>query len=98
MDEGLDLVGETLILGRDGHGHLQPEFEGEGLPLAVDGTEGDGSLEVVGIAHGETPYWNYGGSSCVFSSIRPPKSLGWSPCGSQGLENKKLSRTLLVPH
>jgi hypothetical protein len=45
------------------------------VALAIDGPEGDGSLEVVGLAHGESPYWNYGGSSCVFSPIGLSKSL-----------------------
>src|SRR5205823_13338658 len=78
MDEGLDLVGEMLILLGQGDGHLELELEGEGLRLAVDGADGDGSLEAVGITHGESPYWYYGGSSCVFLSIRPAKSPPWS--------------------
>src|SRR5204862_5269406 len=61
-----------------GQGHLPLEFEGEGRTLAVDGAEGDGSLEAVGVTHGETPYWHYGGSSCVFSLIRPAESLSWA--------------------
>jgi hypothetical protein len=69
MDRRLEVVGEMLILGRDGQDHLQSQFQREGLSLAVDGANVDANLEVVGIAHGESPYWNYGGSSCVFSSI-----------------------------
>src|SRR5512135_3426935 len=36
------------------------------------------SLEVVDVTHGESPYWYYGGSSCVFSSIRPANSFSWA--------------------
>src|SRR5208283_3729078 len=31
----------------------------------VDGTEGEGSLKAVGGTHGVSPYWYYGGPSCV---------------------------------
>jgi hypothetical protein len=55
MDEGLDLFGEVLVLEGHGQGHLQLEVDREGLTLAVDGTESDGSLEVVGLTHGEAP-------------------------------------------
>src|SRR4051812_44066928 len=71
MDERLDLVGELVVLVGQGQDHRQPEFQRERLALPVDGAEGDGSLEIVDVAHGETPYWSYGGSSCVFSLIRP---------------------------
>jgi hypothetical protein len=56
MDEGLDLVGEMFVLVGHGQGHLKRQFERKSLALAIDGTEGDGSLEVVGLAHGESPY------------------------------------------
>jgi hypothetical protein len=79
MNEGLDLVGEMLVLVGQGHAHLQREFEGEGLPLAVDGAQGDGSLEAVGLTHGEAPYWHYGGSSCVFFVDPPGKVIPLSP-------------------
>ena len=46
MDEGLDLVGEMLVLVGHGQGHLQRQLERERLALAVDGAEGDGSLKV----------------------------------------------------
>src|SRR4051794_32557677 len=75
MDEGLDLVGEMLVLVGHRQGHLQRQVERKCLSLAVDRAEGDGSLKVVGITHGESPYWNYGGSSCVFSPIRMSQSL-----------------------
>ena len=75
MDRRLEVVGEMLILGRQGQGQLQSQFQREGLSLAVDGANVDANLEVVGIAHGESPYWNYGGSSCVFSPIRLSQSL-----------------------
>src|SRR5512143_1675537 len=71
MDERLNLVGEMLILVGQGQGHLEFESQCEGRPLAVDGSEGDGSLKAVGVAHGESPYWSYGGSSCVLSVIGP---------------------------
>jgi hypothetical protein len=74
MDGRLDPVGEMVVLVGQGEGHLQPEFQGERLALPVDGAEGDGSLEVVGVTHGESPYWPYGGSSCVFSLIGSAKS------------------------
>jgi len=74
MDKRLDPVGEMRVVVGQGQGHLEPEFEGERLTLAVDGAEGEGSLKAVGVAHDEFPYWHYGGSSCVFSSIRPTKS------------------------
>ncbi|HMB08741.1 MAG TPA: hypothetical protein VKP69_34055 [Isosphaeraceae bacterium] len=60
MDEGLNLVGEMLVLVGQGHGHLQSEFQCERLIVAVDGAEGDGSLKAVRIRHGEAPYWHYG--------------------------------------
>ncbi len=75
MDKRLDLVGEMLILMRHGQGHLERQFEGECLVSPVDGAASDGSLEAVGLAHGESPYCNYGGSSCVFSPVCLPKSL-----------------------
>jgi hypothetical protein len=56
MDASLDLVGEMLVLFGHGQGHLKRQLERKGLALAIDGSEGDGSLEVVGIAHGESPY------------------------------------------
>ena len=65
MDVGLDLVGEMLVLGRHGQGHLQRHVERECLTVPVDGGDGDGSLKAVGRAHGVSPYWNYGGASCV---------------------------------
>src|SRR4051794_34056366 len=64
-----------LILFGQGQGHLQAEFQREGRAVPVDGPEGHGSLEAVGITHGESPYWHYGGSSCVLSAIRPRESL-----------------------
>src|SRR5437763_17125908 len=66
MDGRLDPVGEMVVLVGQGQGHLQPEFQGERLALSVDGAEGDGSLEVVGVTHGESPYWPYeiGRASC----------------------------------
>ena len=75
MDEGLDLIGEMLVLERHGQGHLKREFNREGLIDPVDGAAGDGSLEAVSLARDESPSWIYGGSSCVFSPIRLPKSL-----------------------
>ena len=73
MDERLDLVGEMLVLVGHGQGHLQLELQGEPLILAVDGTEGDGSLKVVDVTHGGSPYWHYGGPSCVFFVVPPGK-------------------------
>ena len=75
MDERLDLVGEMLILTRHGQGHLERQLDGECLVSPVDGAASDGSLEAVGLAHGESPYCNYGGSSCMFSPVRLPESL-----------------------
>ena len=48
MDVGLDLVGEMLVLVRHGQGHLQRQFEREGLVDPVDGAASDGSLKSVG--------------------------------------------------
>ena len=75
MDERLDLVGEMLVLVGQGQAHLEPEFERKRLTLAVDGSEGEGSLKVAGVTHGESPYWSHGDSSCVFSPIRLSKSF-----------------------
>src|SRR5512142_49310 len=36
------------------------------------------SLEVVDVTHGESPYWYSGGSSCVFSSLRPANPFSWA--------------------
>jgi hypothetical protein len=54
-DEGLDLVGEMLILIGHGPGHPERQFEGESPFGPVDGAASDGSLEVVGLAHDESP-------------------------------------------
>src|SRR5271157_1514409 len=35
------------------------------LTVILDGAEGDGSLEAVGGTYGVSPYWYYGGPSCV---------------------------------
>ena len=40
MDKRLDPVGEMRVVVGQGQGHLEPEFERERLPLAVDGAEG----------------------------------------------------------
>ncbi len=66
MNERFDLVGEVLVLIGHGQGHLQPQFEREHLIDAVDGADGDGSLEVVGVTHGVSPYWYYGGVHRAF--------------------------------
>ena len=65
MDVGLDLVGKMLVLGRDGQGHLECQLDRERPITHVDGAASDGSLKSVGGAHGGSPYWNYGESSCV---------------------------------
>jgi hypothetical protein len=79
-DTRLDLVGEMLVLIGHGHSHLQLELERQCLPLAVDGFEWDGSLEVVGVTYGESPPCNSGGSSGVFSSIGSRRRPA-DPCG-----------------
>ena len=56
MHVGLDLVGEMLVLGRDGQGHPQGQFERERLVNHVDGAMSDGRLKSVGGAHGVSPY------------------------------------------
>src|SRR5262249_24658244 len=58
-----------------GQGHLQLEPHREPPILGVDGAEGESNLEVVGVTHGGSPYWSYGGPSCMSSPIRPAKSL-----------------------
>jgi hypothetical protein len=75
MDERLDPVGEMLILMRHGQGHLERQLEREDLVGPVDGAASDGSLEIVGLAHGESPYGNYGVHRACFSPGRLPKSL-----------------------
>jgi hypothetical protein len=60
MSERLDRVGQMLVLVGQGHGHPQREVQCERLPLTGDGSEGDGSLKAVGVAHDESPYWHYG--------------------------------------
>jgi hypothetical protein len=77
MDERLDPVGELVVLVGQGQDHLQPEFQRERLALPVDGAEGDGSLEIVDVAHGESPYWPYGGSSCVFFVDQTGQVILW---------------------
>ncbi len=57
-DERLDPVGEVLVLVGHGQGHPQAALQGECLTLTVDGTEGEGSLEVVDVTHGGFPYWH----------------------------------------
>ena len=57
VDARLDPVGKVLVLVGHGQGHPEPELQRERLTVAVDGSEGDGSLEVVGVTHGESPYW-----------------------------------------
>ena len=74
MNERFDLVGEVLVLMGHGQGHLQPQFEREHLIDAVDGADGDGSLEVVGVTHGVSPYWYYGGSIVRFLIDRARES------------------------
>ena len=73
MDERLDPAGEMLVLVGHGQGHLQRELQGEPLILAVDGTDGDGSLKVADVTHGGSPYLHYGGPSCVFFAVPPGK-------------------------
>src|SRR5262249_44568783 len=75
MDQRLDPVGEPVILFRHGQGHLKLELERGGRAPGVDGGGGEGSLEAVSVARGESPYWTYGGSSCVFSPIRRSRSF-----------------------
>ena len=65
MNEGLDLVGEMLVLRRHGQGHLHGQFQRECLVYHVDGLERDGRLKSVGGAHGVSPYCYYGEPSCV---------------------------------
>src|SRR4029077_6820435 len=65
MNVRLDLVGEMLVLLWHGQGHLQRQLQRERLSVWLDGAEGDGSLKVVGGTHGVSPYWHYGGPSCV---------------------------------
>src|SRR5512135_3855264 len=60
VDARLDPVGEVLVLVGHGQGHPEPELQRERLTVAVDGSEGDGSLEVVGVTHGESPYLDFG--------------------------------------
>jgi hypothetical protein len=74
MDVGLDLVGETFVLGRYGQGHLQQQIQRECLTVTVDGVERDGSLKAVGCAHGVSPYWYSGGASCVLFDRSAGKS------------------------
>ena len=61
----LDSVREMLVLLWYGKRKIQREPEREDLSLILDGAEGDGSLEAVGGTHGVSPYWYYGGPSCV---------------------------------
>jgi hypothetical protein len=55
MDVGLDRVGEPVVLGWQGEGQLELEPDGDGLILRLARLEGNGSLGVVGGAHGEPP-------------------------------------------
>src|SRR5260370_40407438 len=97
MDCRLDRVGQVLVL----IGHRQGDHERqrgrEILTHAVDGPESDGSLKVVGLTHGESPYWFYGGSSCVFCWIGLTRSSLW---GEFATENSLPSLRIppLVPH
>src|SRR4051812_14354246 len=61
----LDSVREMLVLLWYGKRKIQREPERDDLSLILDGAEGDGSLEAVGGTHGVSPYWYYGGPSCV---------------------------------
>ena len=65
MNGRFNLVGKMLVLVRHGQGHPQRQFERDCLTVTIDGAEGDGSLKAVSGTHGVSPYWNYGGPSCV---------------------------------
>jgi hypothetical protein len=55
VDVGLDGMREVLVLRWQGEGELEVERDRDGLLELVDGLEGDGSLGVVGGAHGRSP-------------------------------------------
>src|SRR5664279_1205366 len=78
MNVGLDLLGEVLVLVRHGQGYLQFQAQGERLVGTVDGTEGDGRLEVADVTHGGSPYSNDGVYCACFSPTSLAKSLPWA--------------------
>src|SRR5271165_3623589 len=77
MDGRLDRVGEALVLIGHRQGDHQLQRGREILAHPVDRAKSDGSLKVVGLTHGESPSWFYGGSSCVFCRISPTMSPSW---------------------
>src|SRR5271165_5815413 len=77
MDGRLDRVGEALVLIGHRQGDHQLQRGREILAHPVDRAKSDGSLKVVGLTHGESPSWFYGGSSCVFCRIGPTMSPSW---------------------
>src|SRR4051812_21081668 len=65
MNVRFDLVGEMSVLCWQRQRDLQRQFERERLIVILDGAKSDGSLKAVRGTHGVSPYWYYGGPSCV---------------------------------